>query len=281
MTTSSDLFTADCADARAAHQAESAARDIILALPGGPEAIEAAYEAEPKGDGLRSSRGPAAMALRAAAAAVPGAAHARWLLARADALYWGMVLRHDRMIRKESAAVLDGDRGEDQFDDIHQLMRVGWFRAAVRFDPDRGIHFPTMARSWGRKHVAENRDAGQVSAYNRHRNRRKPLPTVDVGDREVSERVGYDPTEAMDAAAERAMRFRLLAPYLSELAPLQASVIGIRYGESGGKVSLMETGRRLGVSKEAARKAELSALERLRSRMVEDGVLYDTDDTGD
>lgn len=61
---------------------------------------------------------------------------AKMLFAQADALYWGMVLRHDGLIRNEAAR--HARRSGRPMAEVYSTLRPGGYIAAQKWDPTRG-----------------------------------------------------------------------------------------------------------------------------------------------
>lgn len=165
----------DITDAKAAHALEDRARAALLALPDGPKLLAAAMADVPRV--AKPTRAGPANALRAAVKVAPcsgakdcGHCLATRLVKGADGLYWQMVLRHDALIKKNTNIAAISSRvglpplapGSEEWQDLYQLQRIGWYRGALRYDPDRGFKFITMAVKWGAAYVQNHRDRGAV-----------------------------------------------------------------------------------------------------------------------
>ena len=82
--------------------------------------------------------------LRVEAARRTATGEAARLFARADALYWRIILGYDAfLIRIAKYSRHDARRGVEE-EDIYQTCRLGAYRALSRFEPGRG----TTVRSW-------------------------------------------------------------------------------------------------------------------------------------
>jgi RNA polymerase sigma factor (sigma-70 family) len=278
-------FENDIADATAAHKLEDEARAMVLALPGGPTALSTAMAAEPKGANKKPTRAPAARALRAAAGALPDAPRARGLLAMADEHYWRMVLRHDRFLMRETNLLAHTkDQNSPEWKDVHRDLQMGWFRAAMRWDPARALRFTTYAQAWGRNYVTIHRDRGSLTVYNSRAGHR--IVPVVVHSTEEPVTAGYDDgrtfgdtieaedgtVEQMEARAGIALRFKLLGPYLMDLTEQQRRVLELRYG-SRGERTLEEVGAELGMTRQGVSRHEAAALESIRRWLIRDGMI--------
>lgn len=69
-------------------------------------------------------------------------------VAKADALYWGIVLRWETMGIQEARRALSRLRVDAN--DAAQWARLGLYAAATRFDPTRDVLFSTYAKFWVR-----------------------------------------------------------------------------------------------------------------------------------
>lgn len=162
----------DIADSKAAHALEDRARAALLATESGAKLLAAAMKDIPRV--AKPTRAGPANALRAAVKQMAcdrskGCPHclATRLVKGADGLYWQMVLRHDPLIRKNTNIAAIAARpplapGSEEWEDLYQLQRIGFYRGALRYDPDRKCRFITMAVKWGAAYVQNHRDRGAV-----------------------------------------------------------------------------------------------------------------------
>lgn len=88
-------------------------------------------------------------ALREAVRRAGASSEARDLLCESDRLYWDIVLRW----RPFAIAYVSGYYGDPG--DLVAWALLGIYHAAIRFDPDRGLAFPTYARWWIRAWVVK------------------------------------------------------------------------------------------------------------------------------
>jgi len=157
----------DNEDAEAAHALEAQALAALLTLEDGQATLDRALADSPRVKG--PTRAGAANALRGAAKKL-GCRPALALLKAADERYWAMVLRHDPLIREKTGKAAQDTRGglrplrpgSEEWEDLYQLQRIGWYRAALRYDPSRGFRFITMAVHWGNAYCATHRDRAVV-----------------------------------------------------------------------------------------------------------------------
>jgi DNA-directed RNA polymerase, sigma subunit (sigma70/sigma32) len=75
-------------------------------------------------------------------------AEARRCLEQGAALRWELALLNDGYARSEARRLV---KHGHEFDDILQVARIGLHKAALRFDPDRGVRFGTYSRHWVRE----------------------------------------------------------------------------------------------------------------------------------
>jgi len=288
-------YELDVADATTAHKLEARAKAAIESLPGAAADILARTV---KNNGTRSNptRASGAVALREVvreyaaaekAANVPrspetAAMLASRLLKGADAHYWAMVTRHDRMILKDAGACMY--HGAFDFDDTVQLLRIGWYRGAMRYDPTRGFKFPTMARRWGAVFETVNRDRGPVKTSNKKDSK---FPSVSYIRLDAPHTFGNDDgsrvgdnlrdEDIADGDSDADIQFKQrLAWVISELekyTPGQRRAITAMY-LAGGNVNdedqyacLIDVARTHGVTKSAISLSHRSGILRLRDAL--------------
>lgn len=139
----------DRADATTAAELEARAEAVVLVVDGAEDAIRAIAI---RGGGR--ARRPSALrsvGLRREAMRVVArdlAPDAVPLLTQADAIYWRMVLRHEPLQKREANRA--ANRVPELAREVLAVMRLGWFRAAVRWEPNGTATFPGYALAWGR-----------------------------------------------------------------------------------------------------------------------------------
>lgn len=139
-----DQVLAWCREARAL---DERAEVLLLALPGTDDVIQA-YRERPRFVHERT-RGPRQLLLREIGVSVARRhPEARRLHRLADARYWEMVQAYDQSQRIDAAR--KAARWGLNEDDVYQTNRVGWYQAALRFDPDRGLTLYTLAQHWAK-----------------------------------------------------------------------------------------------------------------------------------
>jgi len=69
-----------------------------------------------------------------------------------------MVYRHDAMVHVQARSLGRRLAATTEADDVVQIVRLGWFAAAMRFDPARDRAYPTMAGNWAMARVQRERD---------------------------------------------------------------------------------------------------------------------------
>lgn len=128
---------------RAAHVLDQRAEALLGAISESVAVLDA-HDAHPHVV-HESTRGPRQQVLREISRSLARRHPEPARLHRAaDALYWRMVMAFDVSQRTESrtwAAAWGVDA-----DDLCQTMRLGWYQAAIRFDPDRGYSLLTFAK---------------------------------------------------------------------------------------------------------------------------------------
>lgn len=145
------------ADADLIVSAHPAAEDVVreAMLRGGGRARRAASL---RSVGLRRE----AIRLAARELGIVGAAEP---LAAADAHRWCMVRRHEALQQREANRVAgrDADFGRE----VLAVMRLGWFRAAMRWEPDGNASFHGFALAWGRAAWGRSNERQRTVALNR------------------------------------------------------------------------------------------------------------------
>lgn len=285
MASAADRFEADAAAVRAGHEADAAALASLLALPRG----EATLAAQRRVERATITRGPEMEALRRAVRSRPDAVDAQKHVAVADAHYWSMVLRHDGIVRQQAYKIGKYRAKDTDPEDILTIVRVGWFAAALRFDPDRGLRFPTMAVNWALARVQRERDlpGGIKPARNRNFGARVlPLDTPLRGDGELTllDTLASD-AEGADEAWERAHDVADIATHLSGLPERERGVV-LRCGR--GEITYSKLAVELGLSRERVRQIATRGFGKLRAVMLQENIAAmpipfdtaaDTDDT--
>lgn len=263
--------------------APSPARDVLraedladVAIARGAEARAAAL-LDARGvvlEGARgSTRGPTEEARRAHALTLPADDPVRTALAEADAACWRMVLRHDALIRRHArwlARYTPNLRADPEV--LVQLVRLGWYRAALRFDPAAGHGFPTYAGPWGKVTVQGANDRHAVLVPSRRSFKEDGgwssflLPSLDDAIPGTEVTLGETVYAAADPHAEDDVLGGLVAARLRaallDLSEAHRAVIVGRFYDGR---SLAAIGTDLGTTKQNVSQIERRALERLRA----------------
>lgn len=157
----SKAYKRDCADALQAHAFDLAAVRRLQAHAPAADALQAALDRRTR------TRGPLVKALLRLSRQYPEAEAAGYLK-QSDACYWAMVQRHEPMIRQQTFIVQRTMAWGTETDDLMSILKMGWYDAAVRFDPSRGTRYPTMAGRWGWARVQRERGKPGGIASSRH-----------------------------------------------------------------------------------------------------------------
>lgn len=137
-----DQVAAWCREARALDERAEA---ILLVFPGTAEILKAHGE-RPRAVHERT-RGPRQLLLREIGVSVARRhPEARRLHRLADARYWEMVQVYEQSQRID--ATNKAARWGLSEDDVYQTNRIGWYHAALRFDPARGLTLYTLAQHY-------------------------------------------------------------------------------------------------------------------------------------
>jgi RNA polymerase primary sigma factor len=170
-------------------------------------------------------------------------------------------------------------------EDLVNEGNIGLIRAAGRFDPDRGIRFVSYAVCWIRQAILKAiRENGSLIRVPRSRlgelprtaelrkqamqrtlsldspvaDTENPAPFVDS----LEDRSAPKPEEVLVDASLKDEVGSLLAG----LSDREASILRDRFGLAGrNRTSLLEAGRKHGLSKERVRQIERKALRRIRA----------------
>lgn len=167
-------------------------------------------------------------------------------------------------------------------EDLVNEGNIGLIQAAGRFDPDRGIRFVTYAVHWIRQAILKAlHESGSMIRVPRTTPRNGSWamrqaarttvsldsPVAGMEDAEtlgacVEDRVSVKPEEALvDASLEGQ-----IGSTMAGLSDREASIIRHRFGLDGReRFSLVEIGRKHGLSKERVRQIEKRALRKMRA----------------
>lgn len=243
---------------RAAHALDAQAEALLRQLH--PDvAVE-------RGAVCESTRGPHQMRLRALAVKLK-ARPVVDLHGRANNLYWRMVAAWDLLQRRWASKVARQWRIDA--DDALQIIRLGWWRAAIRLDPSRG-RLQSAAWSWAIQGVImapETQNGGIRIPSDGGSARRANVSHIDdrmpgTDNRTTADRLSAEPE---DRESERDMK--LLRAAVADLAPRQREVLHHRYYAGEDIPTLAEAGRTMGLTRERARQLEGLALGHLRKRL--------------
>jgi len=170
-------------------------------------------------------------------------------------------------------------------EDLVNEGNIGLIRAAGRFDPERSIRFVSYAVYWIRQAIMKAiRENGGLIRVPRSRTGELPriaalrmqaargtlsldTPVSGMEDAEsfgacLEDRSAQKPEEALVGASLK----HEIGSVLAGLSDREASILEERFGLAGGKqTSLLEVGRKHGLSKERVRQIEIKALRRIRA----------------
>ncbi len=238
-----DYRTVDNRDFRRAHLLEAAAEELLKDLVPPIRRRQKSDTTGPRREQLREY-------LKSTPAADAVHVRARRLLNLADALYWRIIDRHEGQITKQAlddrklAPVLYQD-----VDTLKSILRPGWFRAALRYDPDKDVKFPTYAVFWGRSELQRSNDRQTTVHLGEGRKVRQETKgwgyVQGVFGAEYEFEFGSSDAGNPEAQViERERRASLLAA-IDALPPQHQTVLtSLQKGEN-----LASTARKLGVSK--------------------------------
>lgn len=197
------------------------------------------------------------------------------LLDAADALYFRMFLGH-RGIQWRQALALTRFAPRTTQEERAGIILEGWHRAALRWNPDRGIGFCTYALSWARSALQRCDDRQSTVHLPRKSDVRGGYSFVEVISLDQPIAAGaFSPPDTREAAPNTIdydidlLRHReALQRALRQLTARERDILSQRFGLDGGDgVALAEIGETLGLSKERIRQIERGALEKLRSAL--------------
>lgn len=155
------------------------------------------------------------------------------------------------------------------FDDLRQAALLGLYKAAGKYDPERGAPFSTVA-AWYmfselKAEIAVTRSTIRMPGY-------RPLSDgQSVGSLDADERplLPSDDEDAPEVGAERALLRERVGAALGELPERERFVLEHRFGINGDRYrhTLDEIAQMLGVSRARVGQIEKRALERVRFRV--------------
>lgn len=196
---------------------------------------------------------------------------AKTLLDQANDCYWQVVVQMDNYCRKQAG--IHHRRLMYDFEDLYQAARMGCWRAAVRFDPDRGYKFVSFADDWVRVACdrCRNQDHDltigvQVAANGRWGLARAsrldaPIKALE-GETLLIERIAAEEVETPDTMA--LTRLREVMDKL-DLTDFERACLE-SVGEDG--PTLTEIGKRFGKSREWARQIRNRAFAKIKAAML-------------
>lgn len=185
--------------------------------------------------------------------------------AQADAILWGLVGEHEGPIqwqaRRYSRRVLSAGGTAA----IESILRLGWFRGALRFDPGVGTLFSTYGSRWGLSTLQRSNDRHtSVAVDSRAFRERGPWSWLPVEGEAALYGVsaGESPEEQV-GVAEDCLRVHLA---LSRLPRAERDMVHARYLQD---VPVAEIAEARGVQRKHAHAMMRRTLGRLRSILDE------------
>lgn len=263
--------------ARAANALDVEAEAVLRSDPGLSVVVDRALEALASN---ATTRGIPQRALRRIAQqrakANPTAERARQLHAQADALYWRMVLGWSSLIHRH--AIFWAPRWGLEQEEVCARLRVSWYEAALRFDPDGGSAYDRYATRGEQARHPEAGPPDPLIHVGRSNVGKVPYQLIYLDGLDRSEddddQLGVelvDDADPLDEAAERRqLQDRALA-YLDRLTIRERFAITERYLSPDGQ-TLDEVGRRMRLSRERVRQIEQAGLAALRAGLADCGV---------
>lgn len=257
------FFLLDQRDALEARSFDDLAIARLKTQPAAVLAASAILNDGKKRPSMSTTRGPEREAFALVSKSIDPRA-ANWF-GSADALYWTMVDRHSAVI-----AMLAGKLSRKtsiDLEEIESTMKIGWYRAAIRWDPSRDVRFPTYGGIYGSAAVQRSIGAAagvHVPAELRTRNLVR-VQAIHVGDDRTMESV-IDTRMNMDGVSTQDERMATmeLGRWLQSLSAKDRAVVkawadGVSM-ETIGHTILDDT------SRETARKRLQAALRRLKRK---------------
>ena len=196
---------------------------------------------------------------------------AKTLLQQANDCYWRVVLQMNWFCRKK--ANQHHHRLNYQFEDLYQAARLGCWRAAIRFDPDRGYKFVSFAEDWVRVHCDRTRNLdhdlsignNRASSGEWHKGTaaRLDAPILGLDEVRVIEQVAIEEVEAPDTMALARMRQAMDDLGLTDMQRACLESVGDE------DLTLTDIAKRFGKSREWARQLRNTTLEKIKAAMLE------------
>lgn len=252
----------------------------VVQLPGAALSLYTARLSQIRG---AKTRGPQVELLHQVVKELPALDAARLCVEEADRIYWEMVCRHDGLIMKDAQLLSGRAKRIEDLDELVQVLRFGWYRAAIRFDPTVDVSYPFYAMRWGRSWLQRSNERQSDVALPFHAQGPSggwgSLATTSLDDpissndgprtRKVDLIVDEGSEDIEDTLVGNADAFLIRDAYqwLPERSQL---VLGLRYGLGPHHAhTLTEVAQVLKISRERVRQLLRDALDRMRIEMGE------------
>lgn len=264
--------------ARAANVLDAEALTVLRSDPGLSVAVDRALEALAVN---ATTRGIPQRTLRKVAQqrakTNPTAERARQLHAQADALYWRMVISWSSLIHRHAA--FWAPRWCLEQEEVCARLRLSWYEAALRFDPDGGSAYDRYATRGEQARHPEAGPPDPLIHVGRSNVGKVPYQLIylDGLDRseEEDDQLGVelvDDADPLDEVTERRQLQDRAMAYLDRLTIREHFVITERYLSTGEGQTLNEVGSLMRLSRERVRQIEQAGLAALRAGLADHGV---------
>jgi len=213
--------------------------------------------------------------LRVEAARKVATGEAARLFARADALYWRIILAHDAFVRRVARFNPHDMRRGVEEEDIYQTARAAAHRGLIRYEPGRGMTVRSWVARWVKVGLQRSADrAGDIHTPSNFSCGQRVWSTgrldapIDAGDRDAPrfvDRLSAETVDPVDALTEA----RNHARYTAALAAMPFRDAEILRRCLAGE-SLTDIGPHVGVSRERVRQIRERAIRRVCTHIYGD-----------
>lgn len=249
----------DRATIRVAQALDHEAEDLLRAVPALAEALDTLRAQVHHG---ARTRGPWQLALRTLARAEarrhPNAARAHRHHQHADQLYWSVVVAWAATIRHHARRLGRRWRADCDVQEVIARLRVSWYEAALRYDPDADVPYDYWAR---RCQWARYAEGGPPDTLVRRPRNAYHVPVSFVP---LDLPAMVDEREPADDAVGRSRTVERVVRCCVALTERQRHVLLGRHWTDE-EVTLATLGREMNVSRERVRQLEQEAVLRVRT----------------